>query len=81
MNVNVVSGERHKVGGWDPAVLTRGVTSGASRMAARSHKETTYVWEPQQSSGGKRGQTSGTKREHALLPLTSALSTRIAAVD
>lgn len=46
-------------------VLTRGVTSGASRMAARSHKETTDVWEPQQSSGEKRGQSSGTKREHA----------------
>lgn len=36
-------------------VLARGLTSGASRMAARSYKETTDVWEPQQSPGEKRG--------------------------
>ena len=62
-------------------VLTRELTSGASRMAAKSYKETTDVWESQQSPGQKRGQSPGTKREHVLLLLTSALNTKIAAVD
>lgn len=62
-------------------VLPRGLTSGASRMAAQSCKETTDVWELQQSPGEKRGQSLGTKRGHVLLLLTSALSTRITAVD
>lgn len=80
MSVNVVSGERQKVGvkfscsyqGHHPWGLKHG---------RQSHKETTDVWEPQQSSGEKRGQSSGTERERSLLFLTSALSPRITAVD
>lgn len=73
--------EKHKRWEENPVVRTRGLTSGASRMAARSCKETTDVWEPQQSPGEKRGQSPGTNREHVLLLLTSGLSTRMAAVD
>lgn len=68
--------------GWEEksVVLTRGVTTGASRMAAKICKETTDVWEPLHSSGEKTGNLPAQK-EHINSLLNSTLSSGIAAAD
>lgn len=55
---------------------------GVSGRAAGSCQESTDAWEPQQSSGEKRGRPlPAAKRERGHMRLNSALGARIIAAD